>query len=298
MFRKNIIILLLIIAVVSFVLFKFAVLPATKLAPPKNEKLQVFVSILPQKFFVEKIGGDLVEVSVLVGPGQSPATYEPLPKQMSSLAEAVLYFRIGVPFEIVWHERIRSLNPNLEIIDTREGIPLRKIEGSVSKNSDEGVKDPHIWLDPILVKIQAETICTQLVSKDPENKTFYRANLAQFQNELDELYVDLKTSFDSLPVNKLMVFHPAWGYLFDRYGLVQIPIEVEGKEPTPRELTRLVELAKRENIKVIFIEEQFHTSSAVSIADSIGGKVVKLDPLAENYYENLRQIAQIIKGEH
>ena len=137
--------------------------------------LHIFVSILPQKFFVEKIGAEKVKVSVLVGPGQSPATYEPLPKQLTDLSQAHLYFRIGVPFEIGWLDKIQNLNPNLDIVDTRKGIELRPIEASYQENKPEQKgeqKDPHIWLDPLLVKLQAETICRELSRVDPINQGF------------------------------------------------------------------------------------------------------------------------------
>ncbi len=267
-----------------------------------EQQLNVFVSILPQKYFVEKISGDRVKVSVMVGPGQNPATYEPLPKQMAALAEADLYFRIGVPFETVWIKQIQSLNPQLKIVDTREGITLRNIEGphnheanSLLENKE--VKDPHIWLDPLLVKIQAETICRELSAGDLENKDFYEQNLREFQADLDQLHRELTETFQGLSVKKIMVFHPSWGYLTDRYGLKQIPIEVEGKEPGPQELAQAIDLAKQEGIKVIFVQTQFDTRAAESAARAVGGKVVGLDPLAEDYMNNLRKIAAVIKKE-
>lgn len=298
MSKKYIVLSLSLILIISVVAIKFIFLPKSDLELTENEQLRVFVSILPQKFFVQKVGGDRVDVSVLVGPGQNPATYEPLPKQMGALSEASLYFRIGVPFETSWYERVRDLNPHLKIVDTREGIALRRVEGSSDVDNSGDVKDPHIWLDPLLVKVQADTIYRELSLIDPQNKDFFKENLIKFQAELDELYVDLGNVFATLPVRKLMVFHPAWGYLFDRYELKQIPIEIEGKEPGPRELTRLVEFAQTEGIKVIFIEEQFDTSTAIAIAEAIGGKVVKLDPLSEDYFSNMRQIAKVIREEH
>jgi zinc transport system substrate-binding protein len=280
------------------------------LAQPRRQ-LNVFVSILPQKYFVERISGDKVKVSVMVGPGQNPATYEPLPKQMVALTEADLYFQIGVPFETVWIKKIQSLNPQLKIVDTREGITLRKMEGAHSHNElepenkhednklseNKEVKDPHIWLDPLLVKIQVETICRELSAADPENKAFYEQNLREFQGDLDQLHGELTETFESLPVKKLMVFHPSWGYLTDRYGLKQIPIEIEGKEPGPRELAKVIDQAKQEGIRVIFVQTQFDTKAAESVARAVEGKVIPLDPLAEDYMNNLRRIAAVIKKE-
>ncbi len=262
--------------------------------------LHIFVSILPQKFFVEKIGAEKVKVSVLVGPGQSPATYEPLPKQLTDLSQAHLYFRIGVPFEIGWLDKIQNLNPNLDIVDTRKGIELRPIEASYQENKPEQKgeqKDPHIWLDPLLVKLQAETICRELSRVDPINQGFYEANLGLFVDELEELHRELNGTFQKLAVKNLMVFHPAWGYLTDRYGLRQIPIELEGKEPGPQELAKIIEIGKKHDIRVVFIQSQFNTEVAQAISQALDGKIVAMDPLAEDYLYNMRSIARIIKEE-
>jgi zinc transport system substrate-binding protein len=270
--------------------------------------LKVYVSILPQKYFVERIGGQEVKVAVLVGPGQNPVSYEPLPKQMAALAEADLFFRIGVPFETALIGRIQELNPGLNMVDTREGIPLRPIEGAhqhgaaeegedalgAEHGEDDAVKDPHIWLDPLLVKAQAETICRALSALDPTNQDYYEDNLRRFQAELEQLDQELGATFRTAQVEKIMVYHPAWGYLTDRYGLEQIPIELEGKEPGPQQLAQVIERAKQEGIRVIFVQSQFDTRTAESVARAVNGHVVTLDPLAEDYLTNLRQIAQTI----
>ena len=270
----------------------------------QTEQIKVFVSILPQKYFVQRIGGAHVAVEVMVGPGQNPATYEPLPQQMGALAHAQLYFGIGVPFETAWIDKLRELNPDLLMIDTREGVPLRSMEtphhhGDGEGEADHheaGLLDPHIWLDPLFVKIQAETICRALAALDPGHQEDYTTNLAVFLAELDQLHADLTVAFQSLPTKKLMVFHPAWGYLTDRYGLTQVPIEVEGKEPGPREMAKLIDYARAEGIRVIFIQSQFNTEAATAVARAVNGQVVSIDPLAEDYLDNLRQIAQVIRA--
>ncbi|HHY15732.1 MAG TPA: zinc ABC transporter solute-binding protein [Firmicutes bacterium] len=254
-----------------------------------GEQIEVFVSILPQKHFVEKVGGGRVRVLALVGPGQSPATYEPLPQQMADLAQAALYFRIGVPFEAAWLDKIAGLNPQLRIVDTRRGITLRSMGGG---------EDPHIWLDPLLVKTQAATIYEELAASDPENSAYYAENLDAFWRELDELDAELAAVLGTLGTEKLMVFHPAWGYLLERYRITQLPIEFEGKEPGPRLLAEVIDTAQKEGIKVIFAEEQYDGQTALAVARAVGGKVVKLDPLAEDYIANLRSIAEAIKKEH
>lgn len=275
-------------------------------------KISVFVSILPQKYFVERVGGDQVAVSVMVGPGQSPATYEPLPQQMSALATAQIYFRIGVPFETAWIDKLQTLNRELILVDLREGVPLRTMEtphhhppaettaGTVHSDHYHGggLEDPHIWLDPLFVKIQAETIYRALAALDPSQRDYYQANLIAFQRELDQLHAELKQAFAGLKLKSIMVYHPAWGYLTDRYGLKQVAIEVEGKEPGPRELAQLIDYAKTEGIRVVFIQKQFNSAAAEAVARAVNGQVVAIDPLAEDYLTNMRRIARAIQGSH
>ena len=276
-----------------------------------NDRIKIFVSILPQKYFVERIGGERVSVAVMVGPGQNPATYEPLPQQMRALAEADIYFRIGVPFETAWIGRLQALNRALIMVDTRKGVTLREMEhncytpaGGAPADLDlphhhrDGLPDPHIWLDPLLVKTQAETVCRALVAFDPGQEDYYQANLTRFLMELDELHAELEATFDGLKMKTLMVYHPAWGYLTDRYGLKQVALEVEGKEPGPRELAQLIDFAKAEGIRVIFIQSQFNSAAAEAVARAVHGRVVAIDPLAEDYLTNMRRIAQAIKGSY
>ena len=280
----------------------------------ERDKIKVFVSILPQKYFVERIGGERVSVSVMVGPGQNPATYEPLPQQMSALAETHIYFRIGVPFETAWIDRLQRLNPEMIMVDTREGVPLREVEDAICHAPGEeaaeadtpdghghngtGLKDPHIWLDPLLVKVQAETVYRTLAAFDPDYREYYQANLNRFHTELDQLHAELQATFDGLKRKTLMVYHPAWGYLTDRYGLKQVPLEVEGKEPGPRELAQLIDYAKAQGIRVVFIQRQFNSTAAEAVARAVNGRVVTIDPLAEDYLTNMRRIAQAIKGSY
>ncbi len=263
-----------------------------------DETIKVFVSILPQAYFVERVGGDRVDVSVMVGPGQSPATYEPRPRQMAGLPQAKLYFRIGVPFEDVWMDRISKANPEMSVCDTRQGIELLRMKAQhedareAGHDHVAGMKDPHIWLSLRLVKIQAKNICDGLVAADPLHRGLYQENLNIFQGDLDTLDAKITNRLKDLKARKFMVFHPAWGYFAQDYGLEQVPIEIEGKQPSARALNRLVEQAKEEGIKVIFVQKQFGKQSAESVARAIGGKVVEMDPLALDYLDNMRRIAE------
>ncbi|GGP68916.1 metal ABC transporter solute-binding protein, Zn/Mn family [Shewanella saliphila] len=247
----------------------------------KEHKLTIVTSILPQEYFVDRIGGDRVQVQALVTPGSSPATYEPSPRQMAALSEAELFFRIGVPFENAFIPKIDSMTKQLHIVDTRKGITIKG-------------NDPHIWLSPRLVKLQARTIAEAIIEKDPAGKADYEKNLAELLKDLDALDALLTKALVPVKGKTFMVFHPSWGYFADAYGLEQQSIEVEGKEPSGRQLIRMVELSQNEDVRVIFVQPQFNMASANRIAKAINGVVVPIDPLARDYIGNLQQVATTV----
>jgi zinc transport system substrate-binding protein len=261
------------------------------------------VSILPQEYFVEKIGGDRVEVNVMVEPGASPATYEPKPQQMKALSEAEAYVSIGVPFEKAWMEKIKGVNPQMLVIDSTQGIERMEMvahhhhgeaEAEHAHEHDHGAEtlDPHVWLSPQLVKVQAENIYQSLVSIDPENEAEYQANLAQFLTEIDQLDQQIKQNLTGIENRQFIVFHPAWGYFARDYDLEQVSIEVGGQEPSAAELGEIVKEAQAENIKVIFAQPEFSTKSAETIAQEIDGQVLLITPLAPDWSNNLLQVSQ------
>jgi zinc transport system substrate-binding protein len=247
-----------------------------------NEKIDIMVSILPQIDFVENIGKDKISVSVMIPPGFSPATYEPSIEQLKKLSKADLYIRIGhIPFEKTQMKKLEDLNPEMKIIDSSEGIEIYK-------------GDPHIWLSPKLVKIQVENIYQVLAEIDPENKSFYENNKNEYLAKLDNLDFELKNAFSKIKGKKILVFHPAFGYLARDYGFEQIAIEIDGKEPSAENLANIIDTAKKENIKTIFVQKQFSSKNAEAIATQINGTVVPLDPLAKDYVENLKRIGREI----
>ena len=264
-------------------------------------RIRVFVSILPQAYFVERVGGERVDVSVLVGPGYSPATYELRPKQMAELAKAQLYFRIGVPFEDVWMTRISKANPHMTVIDTRRDIELRSMKATHHKGAEHhhdqtsGLKDPHIWLSLRLVKIQAQNISRALISEDPAHKAYYEDNLRAFKHDLDRLDAEISEIMKDSKRRRFMVFHPAWGYFARDYGLEQIPVEVEGKEPSAKALAHLIIRAKQDGIKVIFVQAQFSTKNAETVARAIGGRIIRIDPLTKDYLKNMIKVAETFR---
>ncbi|MBW2654438.1 MAG: zinc ABC transporter substrate-binding protein [Deltaproteobacteria bacterium] len=271
-------------------------LPLNAFAKPP---LNVHVSILPQKYFVEQIGKDKVIVDVLVMPGKSPATYSPSPDQIKKLMSSDIYFRIGVPFENGILHRIEAIT-GITIMDTRENIVLREMEEHHhhdDKDQTESIgKDPHIWMSPLLVKIQAHTIFKTLSRIDPENRNAYKKNYDQFAKDLDDLDQRLRTILKASKGENLFVFHPSFGYFADAYGLKQVAIETMGKAPKGKALSNIIKLAKKQKTRVIFAQPQFDKDTAEKIAAAIDGGVVFIDPLAYDYLANMETIAHAIAG--
>jgi zinc transport system substrate-binding protein len=269
-----------------------------------EKPVKVFVSVLPLKYFVDRVGGDAVEVSVMVGPGRSPQTYEPTPRQMAELSRTQIYYRVGVPFEQVWIKRIADLNPHMRIVDLRKGIPLlySPAHGHGEEGDHHEVKDqtgaaarkemdPHIWTNPRLVKIMAAHIRDTLAILAPDRKEEFAANYEAFAADLDRLDRYIRDRLKGVKHRKFLVFHPAWGYFAEAYGLQQVAIEAEGKEPGPRALAQIIDLARKDNIRTIFVQPQFSRTTAETVARAINGRVVAVDPLAEDYMENMRKAA-------
>ncbi|MBW1713019.1 MAG: zinc ABC transporter substrate-binding protein [Deltaproteobacteria bacterium] len=260
--------------------------------------VKVAVSIAPQKYFVQKVGGRLAEVTVMVPPGASPATYEPRPRQMAALSEAKVYFALGLPFEKAWLPKMAAANRDMTVVHTEAQVERRAMASRTGQGrGGSDSPDPHIWLSPPLVKIQAAAIREGLIKADPAHKAVYERNYAAFEAELIALDEEIKALFAGQRGKvRFLVFHPAWGYFAQAYGLEQIAIEQEGKEPGPRELKRLIGQARELGLKVIFVQPQFSAQKARTIARSIGGQVVPIDPLAEDWADNLRQAAREIKA--
>ncbi len=263
-------------------------------------RLSVLVSVVPQKYFVEKIAGDLVEVTVLIPPGASPTTYEVSPSDMRSINRADVWFTIGLQRETTWIPEFSSLNPLLQIVSTidnvnrlpigRYSIPGGHTEHDNSGHNHGGI-DPHVWLSPEMVNLQSQVICENLIELDPVNSDIYSENLILFLEEISNLQDSIHSSIDSFHGESFLVFHPAWGYFADEFDLIQVPIEISGSEPSPSELAQLIDYGKSSFIKVVFVSPQFSESSAETIADELNASVVFIDPLAQNWAENLAFVA-------
>lgn len=269
-----------------------------------EKPLQVTVSIVPQEYFVERIGGDRVSVNAMIQPGIDPHTYEPKPEQLKTTAQSQAYFKIGVSLEDAWKDRLNSVNNQMLIVDTSQGvdkIPLTAEHDHghnhdhAKEKEDQAEKtslDPHIWLSPKRVKAQAETIYQTLAQLDPAHQAIYQANFEKFSQELDALDQEIRQNLAAVKNKKFMVFHPEWGYFAQDYGLEMIAIEVEGNEPSAAQLSELIKQAKKDNIKVIFAQPEFSQKSAETVAREIGGQVITISAFDENWSENLQQVSQ------
>ncbi len=262
-------------------------------AAEETEKLNVTVSILPEAYFVERIGGDQVNINVMVGPGESPHTYEPQPAQMEDLAVSRIYFSIGVEFEDAWLEKFAETNPDMKIIDASAAI--QRIPMTASEE-EEGELDPHVWLSPANVRIIAQNIEAALSEEDPANSDVYKANLDDFLQDIDALDGEISESLSTLTTRKFITFHPAWGYFARDYNLEQIAIEVGGNEPSASEMADLITTAQEDQIQIIFAQPEFSTKAAETIADEINGRVILVSPLAENWLENMKLITESLSS--
>lgn len=254
----------------------------------ENSHLTIAVSVLPQKYFVDRIGGNEVKTIVLLPPGESPETYEPTTRQVTELSKSRVLFTIGLPFEKMFIPKIRANLKNLNIVDTSAGITKRTFSN--------GSTDPHIWMSPPLVKIQTQTMLKTLISIDPGRKDFFTKNYVRFMKDLDVLDNELSKALAPLKGSIFFVYHPAFGYFADRYGMEQVAIETGGKDPGPKTLSTVISRVKQAGSRAIFVQPEFQQSSARVIAKATGAAVVAIDPLAENYLANLRSIARVVTG--
>ncbi len=247
-------------------------------------KTVVAVTLLPQAGFVEAIGGDKVEVVVMVPPGASPHTYEVTPDQMTQLSRAKMYAKVGSPveFELAWMDKLIAVNKTMLVVDCSQGVALMEMDEeehedeheaeAESGHEHEGL-DPHIWLSVKNVKIMVQNICDGLVQVDSANKSYYEKNCADYMEKLVELDTELAAGLSGVANRSFIVFHPSFGYFARDYNLTQIGVEQEGKEPDADYIIRLIEEAKEHDIKVVFVSPQYSSKSAESIANEISGKL-------------------------
>ena len=248
---------------------------------------KVLVSIAPHQYFVKQIAGDKVAVNIMVPKGASAHTFEPTAKQVANAAESVIWLRIGEGFEERALPALKSHFPNLDIVDLRQGVQMIS-SGGCQCHAGE---DPHIWLSLKEAITQAKTIHFTLSKHYPEYQEEFTSNLNLFLEELKAADEKITKQLASLKNRTLMVSHPAYGYFARDYNLLQLPIEFEGRDPSPKQLTRLLEEGKKLNTAFIFIQEQHDNRGAKLMAKQLNAEVIVLDPYSENYIENMIHIA-------
>jgi zinc transport system substrate-binding protein len=234
-----------------------------------------------------------VNVSVLVPPGAEPHTFEPSPSQIRQIADADIYFKNGVGLEN-WMDNIIGVNPQMLVVDTSRNVSLIAGTDEATSADDTMAMDNHIWLSPRRAMIQVQNICDGLIAVDPAGKDYYINNRDNYIAELKELDAYLNSTFANTTKKKFVVLHPAWIYFARDYGLEQIAIEVEEKEPGPRYMAEVVDVARVNNITTVFVEPQYNPKLAEVIAKEIDGKVVSIDDLAPNYIENMKSVGDKI----
>ncbi|GHV62578.1 ABC transporter substrate-binding protein [Spirochaetia bacterium] len=285
---------LLLLLGAAFLLIIFLISSCSRSNPARSAdtKPLVAASILPQAWFIERIGGDRVQTMVLAGPGQNPHSYEPTPKQMTALAEARIWLLSGAEFEIGLRPKIESLFPRLIIVDGTAGVTFRSLEEHADGDSNI---DRHTWLGSEPAKIMAAHIRSALSQIDGEGASLYAENYAGLIHDIDTEFGRLREELAPLRGSVVFVYHPSFGYFLDEFGLVQEAIETGGKEPGPRDLTRIMEEARQEGAAVIFVQAQFPVQAARTAAESVGAELVALDPLSPDWLANIRIMGEALK---
>ena len=261
-----------------------------------NDKQVITVSILPQKTFIEKIAGDDFHVNLLLPPGASPASFTLLPSQLKDIAMSEVWMRVGyVAFELSWRDKIMEANSDMKVLDLSEGLDLISTE-NMSQSDSRSIAgiNPHIWLSPKMVKQMSRRITDELSLLKPERKDTYEANYKEFCKEIDTLDAEIINMLEKYQGKIIILFHPTLTYYARDYGLVQESLEPGGKEPTPQRMTEVINIAKNENIRVIYIQSELDMEQARVFSEEVNGKIVAINPLNPEWAENLKEITRVI----
>jgi len=271
---------------------------------PEKENIRpvVTVSIAPQQYLIEQIAGDWVSVNVMVPSGSSPATYEPTVQQMKQLDHSVLYMKMGcLGFELGWIDRIQAANPGLRVSDLSRGIELISVKDHASQREvsrtehSHGGTDPHIWMSARNVSVMASTIYEDLCRILPGKEDSLKKNLQVFRAGLDSLDRQIGETLQECGTCSFMIYHPALSYFSRDYGLVQIPLEFEGKEPSPAQMRSVSDRGRDLGISAIFIQRQFDRRNAEVLARDLDARVVVIDPLDANWKNQMLHITKSLK---
>ena len=283
--------ILSLILIAAFLMGCSVVTPA-----PVKDKLQITVSIAPQAWLVKALTGDLAVVQSMVNVGDDPHTYEPKPSQMKALAQTDIYFTIGVEYERAWMPRLSNSNSMMRVIDTTIGVNLLTSgNGLNGSNAQAGESDPHIWFSPQRMKVVAKNMAEALVSYNPVNKSTYDKNLAILLEKIDAVDAGVKEALKNVKHKEFLIMHPMLAYFAMDYGLVQLPVEIGGQEPTPGELAQLLELAHKYQIKTLYVQRNTSVKMAETVTKALGiSQTFELEPLVEDWPANMLKIASLL----
>ncbi len=258
-------------------------------------KLCIAVGIQPGRYLTERIAGDSADIFVLLGPGQNPHSYEITPAQMKTLTACTAYLALGMPFEETLVPRLQKSAADMKIFSLDTGIDKAPApendDAEEGEHHHQGELDPHIWLSPANLQIISRNIYQALITLQPERTAYFDSSLAVLQAEIAQTDSLIRQELAPYQGARFYVYHPAFGYFARDYGLIQMAVETGGKSPAPKALAELIQQARQDSVKVIFVQPQFDPSAAEKIAAAIGGKVVPLDGLEYDVLESLRKIA-------
>jgi len=269
-----------------------------------DEKPTVSVSIIPEKYFVDIISDNMLNVNVMIPPGAGHSTYEPLPSQMKDLNKSKIYFKIGhLDFEFTWIERFKNSNKSMKIVDLSENFDLSVVAATsccnhaheTEHNANKHAVDPHLWLNPIMVKSMIEKIAEEIAVLLPSERDSILIRKNSFIDEIDLLNRHITEKLERFKGNKFLIFHPALTWFAYQYGLEQIAVEIDGKEPSPSEIRKIIQTVKDENIKAILIQNEFPFERAIPISKETGIDIIQINPLAYNWVENMYEITSILE---
>ncbi|MCQ2123647.1 MAG: zinc ABC transporter substrate-binding protein [Fibrobacter sp.] len=280
-------------------------------------KLTVAVTLQPYANVVSEIGGDQLEVVTLLPPGADPHTFEPKPSTLKDFAKASVYFSDGSGMDEAWLPRFKGVNKNVQIVSLSKDInwmeedehhhhevesaAIHAGEKSVAEHDDhdDGEElDPHLWTSPLQMMQVARNVYEALVKLDSANAGLYIERWVKLTARLKKLDAELRTSIAKLPqqARTFIVFHPSYGYFARDYGMTQLTVEVNGKEPKPRDLLNLAKTGKANNVHIVFVQPQFSKRAATTIARELDAVILDTDPLSFEYEKNIRALLSAIDG--
>jgi zinc transport system substrate-binding protein len=257
----------------------------------KQQGNRITVTIEPQRYFAEQLTDSLFEIITMVPPGTSPENYDPTPQQMTQLVESKAYFQIGtIGFENAWLDKLKQNNPQVLFFDNSKGIHL-------TKSRSDNHSDPHIWTSPKEALLIVQNMYDALTEIDPDHTYIYKVNVEKLQKEINETGQTVDSLLSRSSQKAFIIYHPALTYFARDYGLTQYTIETEGKEPSPEQLKRLIDAAKKENIKTVFVQQEFDRKNAEIIAKETGCRLVAIHPLSYHWQEEIIRIARALSDE-